>query len=329
LSHLAQEHGLSVEGHHRAETDTFLLYQLLQIAQKEHGLETVLDAAKSCYQKSSIPSKLKTDLSTIPQSPGVYLFYSERTTMPLYIGKSISLRQRIASHFQADHSDAKEFALAQQVERITFIPTAGELSALLLESELIKKHMPLYNRKLRRKKTMVGFKLTQHQDYFHIESARTWCDEESSEIFGSYRSMAAAKKGLLQLVKEHQLCPKLCGLEQPKAGCFSYQLKRCHGACVGEEKSADYNVRVQQAVYTLKEQAWPFPGAIAIQEACSINHITQWMKFNQWRYLGSVAHVDELKTLDDIKKHHDLDTYRILEGFLKHQLKPEQLIFCE
>ena len=58
------------------------------------------------------------------------------------------------------------------------------------------------------------------------------------------------QKRLLQLVKEHQLCPKLCSFEQSKEECFSYQLKRCHGACVHEEKSADYNVRVLQAVDT-------------------------------------------------------------------------------
>ena len=130
-------------------------------------------------------------------------------------------------------------------------------------------------------------------------------------------------------MKEHQLCPKLCSFEQSKEECFSYQLKRCHGACVHEEKSADYNVRVLQAVDTLKEMVWPFQGAIAIKEECAINKITQLMKFNQWRYLGSVVHVDELKTLHDIKKHHDLDAYRILVSYMKHQLKPEQMLLCD
>jgi DNA polymerase-3 subunit epsilon len=329
LNDLALENGLSTEGHHRAEADTFLLYQLLQIAQKEHGLDKILEEAKCCYQKSSIPSKLKTDLSTIPQSPGVYLFYSERTAMPLYIGKSVSLRQRILSHFQADHSDAKEFALAQQVERVEFIPTAGELGALLLESELIKEHMPLYNRKLRRKKSIVGFKLKEHEGYFHIEPVRELGDDETSDIFGSYQSMVCAKKGLLNLVKEYELCPKLSHLEKSKTACFSYQLKRCKGACVHEEDSFSYNSRVLQALESLREQVWPFKGAIAIKEECTLNKMTQFMKFNQWRYLGTVNRYEELAQLKDQKKHHDRDAYLILLSYMKNQLTPEQTFTCE
>jgi DNA polymerase III subunit epsilon len=329
LNDLAIGKGLSIEGHHRAEADTFLLYQLLQFAQKDHGLSKLLKEAKSCYKKSSIPSALNTDLSTIPQAPGVYLFYSGRTAMPLYIGKSVSLRQRILSHFQADHSNAKEFALAQQVERVEFIPTAGELSALLLESELIKKYMPLYNRKLRRKKTIVGFKLTEHQGYFHIESVRDVCDEETSEIFGSYRSMISAKKNLLRLVKEFDLCPKLSHLEQSNTACFSYQLKRCKGACVQEEKASIYNKRVLHALESLREQIWPFKGAIAIKEECTVNKMTQFMKFNQWRYLGTVNRQEELPQLKDQKKQHDTDSYLILLSYMKNQLTAEQTYICD
>lgn len=326
LKELALHRGLSIKGHHRAETDTFLLYQLLQIAQSEHGEQRLLEEAKVCYQKSSIPSKLKTDLATIPDSYGVYLFYSEQTQVPLYIGKSVSLRQRVLSHFQSDHSHAKEFALAQQVERVGFIPTAGELSALLLESELIKKHMPLFNRKLRRKKTIVGFRLSSHQDYLSIETVREPHDVDAPSLYGSYRSMVSAKKALLDLAKEYQLCPKLCYLEHSSSACFSYQLKRCKGACVQEEDVQSYNQRVLSALESLSTLAWPFEGAIIIKEECPVNKMTQYMKFNQWRYLGSGAKQEELHSIKEVNRYFDLDSYRILLSFVSNQRNKEQIL---
>jgi DNA polymerase-3 subunit epsilon len=313
---------------HPKKGDLLLLYQLLERAEKDHGLLRFLKEAKACYKQSSIPSKLKTDLSSVPNSPGVYLFYGQTTT-PIYIGKSVTIRQRVLSHFQADYSHPKEFKMAQQVERVEFITTAGELSALILESHLIKQYSPVFNRKLRRKKTMVSFSLHEHQDgYLRIHTHRQADDCDSSHSYGSFSNGNHAKKALLELQKVHQLCPKLCGLEQSKSACFSYQLKRCFGACVQEENRLNYNERVRQALYTIKKRAWPFNGAIAIKEECPLSKQTHWMKFNQWRYLGSVAHEEELDSLQDLSVDHDLDMYRILVGYMNSQLKSEQTVFA-
>jgi len=321
-------HGLLSQICHQRKADVFLLHQLLARAQQDHGLLRFLKEAKACYQQSSIPSKLKTDLSILPNSPGVYLFYGQ-TNVPIYIGKSVTIRQRVLSHFQADYSHPKEFKMAQQVERVEFIATAGELSALILESNLIKQYSPVFNRKLRRKKTMVSFTLHEHQDgYLRIHSYRRADDCDLSHSYGSFSNMISAKKALLELQKAHQLCPKLCGLEQSKSACFSYQLKRCFGACIQEENRLNYNERVRQALHTIKKRAWPFNGAIAIKEECPISRQINWMKFNQWRYLGSVAHEDELDSLQDSNVYHDLDIYRILVGYMKYQLKSEQKVLA-
>ncbi|WP_165483353.1 GIY-YIG nuclease family protein, partial [Legionella birminghamensis] len=134
--------------------DAYLLYLFRRF---EKG--TVWEVIHGLAKRRSSPPKLKTDISTIPNAPGVYLFYGEHSELPIYIGKSIRLRQRILSHFQQDHCSEKEFKMAQQVACIKWIETPGELSALLLESKLIKEQLPLYNQKLRRKKRIVGYQL--------------------------------------------------------------------------------------------------------------------------------------------------------------------------
>ncbi len=327
LNDLAERFGLVSPHAHRAMRDVETLQALLMHAINHLGLPAVMLSAKKCYSRSSLPSHLKTDIKTIPDSPGVYIFYGNTQNLPLYIGKSIQLRQRIMSHFQSDHLHAKEFALSQQVVRIEIIPTAGELSALLLESTLVKEKMPLYNRKLRRTKTMVGFQLQEREGYLHVERVRAVGeDTDCNSLIGAYKSMAAAQKALLDLIKTHQLCSKLCGLEQSKKACFSYQLKRCLGACLQKEPALDYNQRVQDAFSSLKIAEWPYPGSIVIKEQCEINQMTQYMVFDHWRLIGTCESKEGLEAITSYKGPHDLDAYKVLRYYLTHALKSEQLV---
>lgn len=310
---------------HRAQGDVDALYQLLITAIQDHSLDTVQLQAKACYSQSSLPSKLKTNLTDLPESPGVYLFYAAQNNFPLYIGKSVNLRQRVLSHFQADHSNGTDFKLAQQVERVEFIPTAGELSALLLESSLIKEKMPLLNQKLRRRKTMVGFKLNNHNGYLTIAIVREASDT-GNQLYGSFRSTAAAKNHLLVKIKEFKLCAKLCDLDQSTTSCFNYQLRRCNGACINEESNEEYNKRVQQAMDDLRQIEWPYRGYIAIKEECNINQLRQVLVFDHWAHIGTVQTQEELPQFKPQKQVHDFDAHRIIQSYIKNQIAPEQLI---
>ncbi|MBA2651815.1 MAG: hypothetical protein H0U73_06075, partial [Tatlockia sp.] len=251
LSALAATFSISATEAHRAEGDVNTMLALINRAFTDFPPDTLFSIAKAIYKTPSIPSTLKTTIDSLPDSPGVYLFYGAHSDLPLYIGKSIHVRQRVLSHFQADFSNPKEFAMAQQVERIEVIPTAGELSALLLESSLIKEKMPLYNRRLRRKKRVVGFKISQIQGYHQLSMVREVVAEEGVStpgLLGAFSSLTAAKRSLLALCKTHALCLKRCGLESGKGACFSYQLKQCKGACIEEELAESYNARVNEAV---------------------------------------------------------------------------------
>jgi hypothetical protein len=85
----------------------------------------------------------------------------------LYIGKSISLRTRVMSHFQSALTVRKEMKLSQQVHQIEWIETAGELSALILEAKLIKERMPSMNIKLRKSKDLCAWQLRQETSGLH------------------------------------------------------------------------------------------------------------------------------------------------------------------
>ncbi|MCW8452598.1 GIY-YIG nuclease family protein [Legionella quinlivanii] len=303
--------------------DAYLLYLFRRF---ERG--TVLDAINHLAKRRSSPPKLKTDMSTIPNTPGVYLFYGEHSELPIYIGKSIRLRQRILSHFQQEHCSEKEFKMAQQVNSIEWIETPGELSALLLESRLIKEQLPLYNQKLRRKKRIVGYQFKANADYLtlHISTQMVMENTEDDNLLGAFSSVHAAKRHLEQLVKTYRLCPKLCGLEKTNSTCFSFQLGRCQGACNGEEEPSVYNARVNEAFSLFKKETWPFPGSIAIKEQY-LNR-QHWLLFNQWRYLGTIDNEQDLTVFEANMQcaEWDRDSYRILKQFLKEERSPDEVV---
>lgn len=338
LQSIAQLFKLTQPIDHQAQADVETLYEIIQYLSMHYSWDLVLKQAKKIYQKSSIPAKLTTNISDLPNSPGVYIFYGDKNDLPLYIGKSITMRQRVLSHFSGDYLHPKEFSLSQQVTRVEVIPTAGELSALLLESELIKKHLPVYNRKLRRKKTLTGFKLMEQNGYIQISIVREEVDEEdllkTDGIYGAFSSMVAVKRTLLQLIKTHELCPKLCGMERGNGACFSYQLKKCLGACILEEPSQTYNKRLMLALEEYREKEWPYKGAIAIKEYCSVNNMSHFILINQWRYLGTIAEEKHLNQwaefLNESTEHiHTYDTYRIIYSYLNDNGAKKQLIELE
>ena len=108
---------------------------------------------------ASLPPNIDQELiDSIPDTPGCYIFYGENR-VPLYIGKSISLRSRVMGHFQGALTQRKEMKLSLQVRDIDWIETGGELGALILESQLIKERMPMMNIKLRRSKDLCAWSL--------------------------------------------------------------------------------------------------------------------------------------------------------------------------
>ena len=88
------------------------------------------------------------------------------------------------------------------------------------------------------------------------------------------------------------------GLEKGKGPCFAYQLNKCNGACIGKESSQQHDLNLMNALYPLKNKAWPFPGKIGIREYSKYNKRTDIHIFNQWCYLG-VAHDESELHLDN------------------------------
>ncbi len=262
--------------------------------------------------------KLKTDNKIVnPQ----------RTTeglqpIPLYIGKSNNIRERVLSHFAGDIRSSKEMSINQQIERIETIVTAGELGALFLEATLIKKMLPLYNRMLRLKHELIALKRDRDKDgydYIIIGQVQSMTSNQLDSYLGLFKSRKHAKNFLSNLAKEFQLCEKMLGLEKTSGACFAYRLGRCKGACVKKELPLMYNFRNTTAFSKTKIRPWPFPGPVIIEEDNQITKQTEVFLINKWCYLGSIQmngeYIQEESFMDDAV--FDLDMYKILNRYMR------------
>ncbi len=322
LNAIMERHQLTTEMRHRAMGDVELMIGFVNAAQHELGLEKLQTTAQQLIKQPSVPIGIDPAmLDDLPESCGVYLFYGERDCL-LYVGKSINIRERVFSHFSSDHASAKEMRLSQELKRIDWIETAGELGALLLESRLIKERLPIHNRQLRRERQLCAWQV--NQDPLAIPLVKLINQDEITpesmgDLFGTFKSKKQATEALRNIAIEHQLCQQLLGLESGKGACFASQLKRCNGACCGKEDKVIHHLKLQQALAKHRLQVWPYQNKIAIREHNAVTGQTDIHLFDQWCHLGTINNEADLAEMMETKTvfAFDLDSYKLILKTLK------------
>jgi excinuclease ABC subunit C len=189
---------------------------------------------------------LQEKVDAVPDRPGVYL-YKDAKGQIVYIGKAASLRARVRSYFQESRArDSKTDALVGQIRDIEYIVTANELEALILESNLVKKHRPRYNIILRDDKHYPFLKLTTDEDFPRLVVARR-VQSDGALYFGPFYP-ATAMRQTLRLAR--QLFPlRTCRITidgaRPRP-CLQYYIHRCNAPCTGEETREGYQRTVRE-----------------------------------------------------------------------------------
>ena len=332
LDAIVARYALDGEQRHRALGDARVLWRFLQRLVERRPPQEVDDAIRTLLARTSTPPMLPPDaLDGIPDTPGVYLFYGQNThthAHPIYIGKSLTLRSRVMAHFSADHANAQDAKLTQEVCRIDWEETAGEVSALLREAELVKSRLPAHNIALRRRQNQVLLRLAEGKPKF-VPALKVDLDA-LPEHHGPFASRASARTHLVELAREHGLCLLTLGLERrskaataaladaPPAPCFAFQVKRCRGACVGEEDAPAHATRLADALSHARIEPWPFSGAVALIERRADALREDIHVVDRWCWLGSVRTLDAAQALaaGQIAPAFEPDVYRILRSAL-------------
>lgn len=192
---------------------------------------------------------IKSTISILPESPGVYLYYNSSGDI-IYVGKAKNLKKRVASYFSREtYENNKLRVLVGKIFRIEYIVVSFESDALLLENNLIKKHHPRYNVLLKDDKTYPWICI-KNEPFPRVFYTRNVIND-GSKYFGPYTSVYMVKI-LLDLVK--QLYPlRNCNLsltdENIKKGkfkpCLEYHIGNCKAPCIELQSLQDYQIAIE------------------------------------------------------------------------------------
>ncbi len=316
LSSLIERHSFSYGARHRAYDDAHVLWQFLELVTDRFSSPVIEQAVARQLALPSLPRHInESELRLLPTEPGIYIFEDEAHA-PLYVGKSVNIKRRVMDHFTRDTKEYREFKMAQQVHFIRHQTTGGELAALLLESRLVKELQPLYNRRLRRQKQFVVAKATRNGDGYNALTFHALGEigtNDFASVVGIYETRTKAKAAVLSAVRTFDLCPKLSGIEKANGSCFSYQLRKCHGACVAKEEPTHYNNRLKLAFERTAIELWPYDSAISISERQAHD---EGLVVDNWRIIGQFDVRDEQLTVHKYEAIFDIDAYKILRAFL-------------
>ena len=193
------------------------------------------------------------ELNKLPGKPGVYIMHDE-TDMIIYVGKAISLKNRVRQYFQSSRNKgAKIEQMVTHIRRFEYIVTDSELEALVLECNLIKEHHPKYNTMLMDDKAYPFIKVTADEAYPRIMLARKMI-KDKAKYFGPYTS-AGAVKDTIELIRKlyhirscNRKLPRDTGKERP---CLNYHIHQCDAPCQGYISQEAYQKSVQEVLHFL------------------------------------------------------------------------------
>ena len=189
---------------------------------------------------------IQENLKNLPDRPGVYL-HKDKNGEILYVGKALSLKKRVRQYFRASHKqDPKVKAMVSHIAEFEYIITETEMEALLLESSLIKRHMPKYNVLLRDDKTFPYIKVTLQEEWPRLIKTRK-VKEDGARYFGPYTDAAAVNELIELLSAIYQL--KRCSTLSFPPGwkpCLNYHLGLCRGVCVNTEETQEYREDIEK-----------------------------------------------------------------------------------
>ena len=313
-------------GRHSALGDARVLWRFVQCLYREKEVADIEAAVKRLLKIPSLPPQLAPDaLETLPEGPGVYRFYGVND-LPIYIGKSINLRDRVRSHFSSDYRSANDVRISGEIRRIEVEETAGELGALLREARLVKDLLPLHNHKLRRKANALFLRMPDLQaaPEYVANKDIDWAARTSGAeaLFGPFAAKVNVRRMLEDLAAEHGLCWRQLGWEKRGGPCFARQVKKCRGACIGEESPLVHNLRLLTALAPWKVAEWPWPGRVVIRERHPEGKLDEAHLFDRWCHLGTARSEDELESLLEtrVEPEFDPDVYRIVQAYVaKHR----------
>jgi excinuclease ABC subunit C len=241
---------------------------------------------------------LEGTLRSLPRGPGVYLFRDERGEV-LYVGKAKSLRSRVRSYFQRGDGRVAIGQLADRIADVEVIVTRNEAEALHLEQNLVKRHRPPFNIRLRDDKSFPYIAVTLTDEYPRVMFTRER-HRRGTVYFGPYANAKKVRETLDVLNRVFRFRP----CEGPRPGrhsgipCLDYHIDRCFAPCIGAISTEDYGRIIDGVIEFLSGDTAPIQRELEerMQEAAGDERFEEAARYRN--RLFSIRHLAERQAAD-------------------------------
>lgn len=244
LANVAAHFGIVQKRKHRAYDDTLttakILFEFLEVLEDEYEYETIEEVMK--FQNSKIftsenkPAALKRiniELKDIPRDPGVY-FMKSSSGENIYIGKAKSLRDRLSSYFRHnDNLSHKIKKMLTSVRALEWTITDSELSALILESKMIKKHKPRFNTAIKRFRFHPFLKLDIQNEFPKVDTVYE-IENDGAYYYGPFGSRGTIRqiyKHVYDTYKLRKCEDKKIKASEKNSNCLYFDIGKCGAPC--------------------------------------------------------------------------------------------------
>ncbi len=191
-------------------------------------------------------------LNRLPGSPGVYLFKDAEGNI-LYVGKAANLQHRVRSYFSTRQKlSAKIKRMVTRVAELDFYLTSSEQEALILELNLIKRHRPPYNVRLKDDKTFPYLKIETATDWPRVYVTRR-LEQDGGRYFGPFTNAKSVRETLkvIKGIFPFRICSKRITGTDSRA-CLEYHLGRCAAPCIGAVSHEEYAEIIKEVILFLE-----------------------------------------------------------------------------
>lgn len=270
LGNLCRRLGIGIRQRHRASGDCDATVELFELLLRSDEKQVIQRWLRQSSRDHFLPMNLqRSHIEALPHLPGVYYFLDQKGKV-LYVGKARDLRKRVLGHFTHHSSRAQRQEFLRRIHRIRHEVCGSEFMALMLEAIEIKRLWPPLNRSHKHPDLRYGFYSFEDQNgYLRLAINRS---SKQQPGFYSFHYLHEGQLLLRNLIREFQLCVRLCFVQRSEGPCQGRADGDCLGACEQLEAPGAYNLRVRQAMDQLRETKPSFalcqPGRQAGERGC-------------------------------------------------------------
>jgi|TARA_B110000285_G_C15141095_1_gene630798 DNA polymerase-3 subunit epsilon len=257
LGKLVRNLGIPFSDQHRAYGDAKVTLKLFEILLEKDVKKEILMEHIKIINLNKVPLKYLTIVDKLPSEMGVYYLYNSKNDI-IYIGKSNNIKKRVLSHLTG--TQRKAISIQNEITRITYSLTGGELVTLLKEQNEIKNIGPKLNHSVKYRLFPFGIRLDTSYDYpnFIIEQIKN-----NTTYISVFINQKAAKKALFKWAEDFRICLQKTSLFSSENICLNYEIQKCDGACVNEESLEDYQLKIMAV---LEELSYPHENFLLIDK---------------------------------------------------------------